>query len=351
MSEIVEKLLSQNIHPYASEQALKQEAHIARFLAREYQEVLEHSTTLDELGIDTSEGPMFQETSNLMETHYDEKFEFFDSFLDDQFYAYTMAYYGETPEKILNSSISLEEAQKNKFQLICERIGIRGNERILNLGCGFGSFERYLFQYYPDVQVVGVTPSKVQVKAIKACASDTACILYNTDFTVILKDFSDLSDKDTEPGSFDVVCSIGLAEQSRNMQSFNEKVAHYLKPGGKAFHHLISSRMPIPQFVDPSKTLIGDYFPGGRIWPMEELAKHTKELELENTWFLNGMNYWTTLDDWHRRFWEHINTLYEHLDIERIRFWNDYFILCKACFLPLQGELFGNAHYLFKKPG
>jgi len=83
---------------------------------------------------------------------------------------------------------------------------------------------------------------------------------------------------------------------------------------------------------------------------MEEFARHTKDLDLEQTWFINGLNYWRTLDEWHRRFWEQVEMLHDHLGIDRIRFWNDYFILCKACFLPMQGALFGNGHYLFRKP-
>lgn len=350
MNKTIEILRQKNIHPYASEPALKQEAHVARFLEREYKSLLENPVSLDELGLSTIVGPMFQETEDLMEVHYDEKFEFFDSFLDDKYYAYTMAYYGESAEDIARSSVSLEQAQHDKFRLICDRIGIRGNETILNIGCGFGSFERYLFEYFPDVQVVGVTPSRVQVKAILASMQDPGCILYGRDFRVILKDFNLLSDADVAPQSFDIVCSIGLCEQSKNMLSLNAKVAHYLKPGGRAFHHMISSRITVPQFVDPAKTLIGAYFPGGRIWPMDEMAKHTRDLQLENSWFLNGMNYWHTLDEWHRRFWQDIDRLYEHLSIERLRFWSDYFVLCKACFLPMQGALFGNAHYLFSKP-
>lgn len=350
MNEVIDKLRRQNIHPYGSEQALRQEAHVARFLEREYKAFQESSVTPADLGIDTTEGPMFQETRDLMEVHYDEKFEFFDSFLDRQFYAYTMAYYGEAPAEIRSCGLSLEEAQGNKFQLICDRIGLEGNERILNLGCGFGSFERFLFQYYPGVEVVGVTPSRVQVDAIRSCMSDPDSLLFDRDFNVILTDFNDLSDQDVMAESFDVVTTIGLAEQTKNMRSFNKKVAHYLKPGGKAFHHMISSRITIPQFIDPDKTLIGDYFPGGRIWPISELAGHTDDMELLNSWFINGMNYWTTLDEWQRRFWSHVDLLYPHLSIDRIRFWSDYFVLCKACFLPFQGALFGNAHHLYRKP-
>jgi len=62
------------------------------------------------------------------------------------------------------------------------------------------------------------------------------------------------------------------------------------------------------------------------------------------------MNYWKTLDEWHRKFWENIESIGDSLSDKDTRYWNDYFILCKACFRPLQGEVFGNGHYLFRKP-
>ncbi|HFD86228.1 MAG TPA: methyltransferase domain-containing protein [Gammaproteobacteria bacterium] len=285
-----------------------------------------------------------------MDTHYDEKMEFFNSFLDNHFRAYTMAYYGEQPDFVRETDITLEEAQGKKFQLICERIGIKGDERILNIGCGFGSFEQYLFENYPDVEVVGVTPSVVQINFLNKCLNDPEHVFYGQQFSVIHKDLDSLDDGDIQSSSFDVVTSIGLICAIKNLEKLHERVAEYLKPGGKAFHHLIVSRPVIPQFLDPSQSLIGAYFPGGRIWPFTELPRHAKQLELINSWFINGMNYWATLDEWHRRFWLHADELQNHLPVERIQFWNDYFILCKACFRPLKGEAFGNGHYLFRKP-
>lgn len=349
MNEVVEKLRSQNIHPYHSEPALRQEEHVARFLEREYKSLLENPVTLESLGISTTEGPMWEETELLIDSHYDEKIEFFTNFLDNRYLAYSMAYYEAEPQNILTSNISLEDAQKNKFQLICDRIGIQGNERILNIGCGFGSFERYILDRFPRLQIVGITPSTVQFNYIQSCLADSNNQFHGKNFNVLKKEFSVLSEE-LGPGSFDIVCSIGLLEQVRNMDSLNTKIANYLKPGGKAFHHFIVSKITIPQFLDASQTLIGNYFPGGRIWPYEEFSRHTNDLELEQTWFINGMNYWKTLDEWHRRFWDNIDTLSDHLTIDRIRHWNDYFILCKACFLPMQGALFGNGHYLFNKP-
>ncbi len=343
-------LESLNIPAWGSEEALRKEKHVARFLAREYKTLVENPVSVDELNLCPSVGELSEQTSDLMDTHYDEKMEFFDSFLDTHYRTYTMAYYGETPEAVRNSNISLEEAQGNKFQLICERIGIKGNERILNLGCGFGSFEQYLFENYPDIEVVGVTPSIIQVNFLNECINDPEHIFSKQPFAVIHKDLESLDDMDVSPGSFDVVTSIGLICAIKNLEQLHDKVSRYLKPGGKAFHHLITSKPVIPQFLDPSQSLIGVYFPGGRIWPFTELPRHTRELELVNSWFINGMNYWTTLDEWHRRFWSNIDELHRHLPDERLQFWSDYFILCKACFLPEDGTLFGNGHYLFRKP-
>ena len=350
MSPVVEKLQAQNIFPHGSEQALQKESHVARFLAREYRTAMDNITTPSELGISSEAGPMWEETKSLVETHYDQKIKFFNAFLDKRYRAYSMAFYGFDYRFVIENKISLEEAQESKFRLICDRIGIGGHERILNIGCGFGSFERYLLQHYPCIQITGITPSKVQVDYIRACATNPECLFHERDFTVIKKDFSALSEEDIDPGSFDLVCSIAVLEQVKNMGALNEKISYYLKPGGKAFHHFIVSKITIPQFLNAHQTLMGNYFPGGRIWPLNELERHTKELDLEQTWFINGLNYWRTLDEWHRRFWKNIDILTEFLSIQQIRYWNDYFILCKACFLPMQGSVFGNGQYLFRKP-
>jgi len=343
-------LESLNIPAWGSEEALRKEEHVARFLEREYRAAAEKPISLDELGISASMGEMWEETEELIETHYDERIEFFDSFLDSSYRAYSMAFYGKDRKEVLDSTFSLEEAQANKFRLICDRIGIRGDEKILNIGCGFGSFERYLLENYPDVHVTGITPSKVQTAYLQQCLGDPGCILQQENFSLIRNNFSLIREDDLEPGSFDLIVSIGLLEHVRNMDGFNNKVFELLKPNGKSFHHFIVSKLPLQQLLDSKETLIGDYFPGGRVWPFDEFIRHSGHLQLEGQWFVNGSNYWKTLDEWHHRFWENIDSLSEHLDSARINYWNDYFILCKACFLPEDGSFIGNGHYLFRKP-
>jgi cyclopropane-fatty-acyl-phospholipid synthase len=105
----------------------------------------------------------------------------------------------------------------------------------------------------------------------------------------------------------------------------------------------------VPQLLDSTKTRIGQYYPGCRVWPHSELSKQTEHFDLVNSWFVNGLNYWRTLDEWHRRFWSNIPKLYGAVyDTAAIKYWNEYFMLCKVMFAPMDGQFYGNSHYLFK---
>lgn len=344
------KLESLNIPAWGSEEALRKEEHLSRFMEREYVSLMEEPVLISDLAIDPTEGPLTEQTENLMEEHYDKELFLFENFLDDQYMAYTMAYYGGDANAVGKRHISIEEAQEEKFRLICKRIGIIGNERILNIGCGFGSFERYLLENYNDIEVVGITPSRVQANYIYGCMSESSHVFHGVNFTFIESTFEGLEKKNTLKGGFDIVISIGFLEAVRNLKLFSFMVSEYLKPGGKAFHHAIVSKMVLPQTLNVEKTIIGTYFPGGRVWPLNEFSTHTEVLNFEQSWFVNGMNYWKTLDEWHRKFWENMRVLQGRLSEKEISHWNDYFILCKACFRPLSGTAFGNGHYLFRKP-
>lgn len=343
------QLSAAGIHPHGSEISRLLEKRINRYFTREYQRLLDQDVTLSEIGIRTDEGPMWEETESLISSHYDEQFEFFQSFLDKEYRAYSMAFYGDNAEQVRNSPRSLEQAQQEKFRQICQRMEIVGNERILNIGCGFGSLEQYLYSHFPNLEIISITPSQVQTRYLMERIADPEDLFSQSHFKVITTDFAALDVEQLGRESFDVVCSIGLLEQVLNMRSLFEKIAMLLPTGGRTFHHFITSKIVIPQFLNADDTLIGDYFPGGRIWPFDEMARHADFFQLQDSWFINGMNYWKTLDQWHQLFWQGIDDLAPLLGEERIRHWNDYFSLSKACFAPFDGSLFGNGQYLFRK--
>ncbi len=350
--EISDKLASEGIFGPGSDELANHERHLTRFFEREYKRLSENPVSLESLGISTDQGPMMEDTEALMDSHYDERPEFFASFLDSRYQAYSMAYYGDTPDIIRTSTASLEEAQRAKFALIAERAKIEGHERILNIGCGFGSLETYLLQEFPNLEIVGITPSAIQIEHLRQRMKDSLDSLGSGRFTLVEETFEQLSDESIISDKFDLVISIGTLEHSLNMRAILTRISSLLKPKGRTFHHFITSELSIPQFLDPTKTRIGIYFPGGRVWPHDEFSRHTDHFDLERSWFVNGLNYWRTLDEWHRRYWENIPSLYKSVfDTTAIAHWNEYFSLCKAVFAPMEGNFYGNSHYLFRKPG
>ena len=326
------------------------ERNLIRYFGREFQRYKESPVTLESQGISTDTGPMMEDTINLMEKHYDAPFKLFKSFLDEKYLAYSMAYYGDTPTDILGSCSTLEEAQSNKFRLITERAQINGDENLLNIGCGFGSLETYLLNKFQDIQITGITPSKTQANYIKTRLRDAGDPIASGRFTLIEGAFDQMSAEYIGIGQFDKVLSIAVFEQVRNMKDIQLLISRLLKPNGLAFHHFITSQYLVPQLIEPDKTIIGEYFPGGRVWPHNEFSKHTKDLKLEGHWFINGLNYWRTISEWHKRYWNKLDTLYNStFDLTAIAHWNRYFSLCKTLFAPLEGHFYGNSHYLFRK--
>lgn len=327
-----------------SETYLKQEKSLTRYLEKEYSSYLQNPITLESTGISTDRGPIMDQTDELMETHYDESIELFMGFLDTSYRAYTMAYYGEDG----TDEITLEQAQQQKFKLITERAHVKPGDRILNIGCGFGSLETYLLQEFPGVETVGITPSKTQIDYLREKMADPGHPL-SDGFTLIEDVFDEDIVAKLGEDQFDLVISIGVFEQLLNMKLMLKLISQLLKPGGHTFHHFITSRVVTPQVKLDEKTVIGKYFPGGRIWPADEFARHTEHLDFIDSWFINGKNYWRTLDEWHHRYWRSIPDLYgTSFDLDAIKHWNEYFMLCKAMFAPLDGSFYGNTHYLFK---
>ena len=348
-SDIYKILEEAGIYGPGSKELEKQEEHLIRYFEREYKYYRDNPVSLESLGISTNQGPMMEETKELMEHHYDERPEFFESFLDKKYHAYSMAYYGETPSDILNSPLTLEQAQEAKFSLVAERAQIKGNERILNIGCGFGSLETFLLRKFPDIEITGITPSKIQYEYIQNKIANVSDPHMDSNFHLMKCTVDDYFKSHTNH-KYDLVISIGVMEHSFNIKKLMSNIDTVLNKNGYCFHHLISSIITIPYFVKIKGTNIEKYFPGGRILPFTEFPRNIGNLDLKEKWFINGLNYWRTLAEWHKRYWSNLDCLYGTIfNIDEIMHWNDYFSLSKAVFAPYKGTCYGNCHYLFRK--
>ncbi len=326
----------------------KFEKQLTRYFSREYDRYKNN----DSQSVVINKGPIALAPDDLANNHYDEGLSFFQNFLDSRTMSYTMAYFDDIADRALVSDKTLEQAQTDKFALIASRMKLKGDEKLLNFGCGFGYFESYLLETFPEMQISSLTHSKDQYAFINQRIKDSSDMLSSERFRVFFGEIDNACISLLGGEIYDVVCSVGLMEQINNIELFFEIINELLVDNGRMFHHLIVSRDLIPQLLDPDKTLIGEYFPGGKVLPFATLNNNFKNFSLDEAWFINGINYWKTLEKWHENFWWNIDQIYlKKMDSKRVQYWNNYFVLCKAMFLPEKGQAYGNGQYLFHKIG
>lgn len=349
--DLYEDLRNRGIYRYGSDEILIFEKQMERFFKREYDRWHDNNNPVENYGLSSFEGEIAKlETRDRSVDHYDEEYQAYLSFLDNNYMAYTMAYYGATGDSPAIDEISLEQAQTNKYELLAERCDIQDGQFVLDLGCGFGGLSKYLLNIFPNIKIVGVNPSKIQTDHIKNVLIKSDAAFDETRFELITEFFDDI-ETDTFPEDyFDRVISIGLLEHVTNIDLLQKKISRILKPGGKCLHHCIVSRDTIPNYLNSETSQMGQYYPGAHIWPYSEPQRHTAHIEYSNSWFVNGLNYWKTIDEWHKRFWLAIEKLYPmYLSIEEVEDWNKYFSLCKTMFSPNNGSSYGNGQYLYIK--
>lgn len=347
-TDIYSDLHAEGVFQYGSEELIKFEKQLTKYFTREYKR---HRESINK-PIDLGHGPLALVPEKLADAHYDEGITFFQNFLDQKTMSYSMAYFDDDPAAVLKINKSLAEAQADKFELIAKRMELKGDEKLLNLGCGFGYFESFLLDTYPDLQISSITHSKDQYDFIVNRRDDSADPLRSDRFQLYFGEIASNSASLLGLAKYDVVCSIGMMEHINNVEKFFGIIDEVLTENGRMFHHLIVSRDLIPQLLDPDTTLIGDYFPGGKVLPFSALQQGFNNFTLKDCWFINGMNYWKTLDEWHSNFWQNLDQIYPgKMSSERVRYWNNYFVLCKAMFFPEDGAAYGNGQYLFYKQG
>jgi cyclopropane-fatty-acyl-phospholipid synthase len=153
--------------------------------------------------------------------HYDLGNDLFSRMLDP-FMQYSCGYWKEAD--------TLEQAQRDKLQLICQKLQLEPGMRVLDIGCGWGGLAQFMAQNY-GVTVVGVTISAEQQKMAQARCE-------GLDVTILLQDYRDLRDQ------FDRIVSVGMFEHvgPKNYHTYFDVVDRNLKPDGLFLLHTIGSK-------------------------------------------------------------------------------------------------------------
>ena len=167
-----------------------------------------------------------------VEYHYNVSNEFYTLWLDTNM-TYSCAYF-RTPTD------SLDIAQLQKYDLIARKLRLTAGERVLDIGCGWGGFVRFLAREYGAL-AVGVTLSSRQAEYARQRIAreglEKTC-------RVELLDYRDLQPL----GEFDKIASVGMVEHvgSANLAAYFNAAHRALAPGGLFLNHGIVSQTPIP---------------------------------------------------------------------------------------------------------
>lgn len=194
---------------------------------------------------------------------------------------------------------NLEEAQRSKLHMICEKLQLKAGMKLLDIGCGWGGLAQYAAQEY-GVSVVGVTISAEQQKM----AQDRCRGL---DVEILLQDYRDLNSK------FDRIVSVGMFEHvgPKNYNTYFEVAARNLKPDGLFLLHTIGSN-ETDLNVDP---WINKYiFPNGCLPSVRHIASASEKHFIMEDWHNIGADYDRTLMAWYDNFlrcWPNISRNYD----------------------------------------
>jgi cyclopropane-fatty-acyl-phospholipid synthase len=157
--------------------------------------------------------------------HYDVSNDFFGLFLDESM-TYSCAVFSR-------GASTLEEAQREKLDLVCRKLALRQDERLLDVGCGWGGLLLHAARSY-GVRAVGITPSPAQASFARARVRE--CGL-DERIEIRLADYRDLAGE-----RFDAIASIGMVEHvgSTQIDDYASRLARLLAPGGRLLNQGIA---------------------------------------------------------------------------------------------------------------
>ncbi|WP_405583610.1 class I SAM-dependent methyltransferase [Streptomyces sp. NBC_01092] len=186
--------------------------------------------------------------------HYDVGNDFYEIVLGPSM-VYSCAYW-PAPDS------TLETAQRDKLDLICRKLGLRPGQRLLDVGCGWGSMALHAAREY-GVSVVGITLSQEQAAYARKRIADEGL----TDKAEIrVQDY-----RDVEDGPYDAISSIGMAEHvgAERYLEYADVLHRLLKPGGRLLNHQIGRRPQRDESSYEVDEFIDSYvFPDGELQPI-----------------------------------------------------------------------------------
>lgn len=277
-------------------------------------------------------------------SHYDVGNDFYALWLDARM-VYSCGYF-------TSDAATLDDAQRDKLDLLCRKLRLQPGERLLDVGCGWGALVRHAAAHY-GVRATGVTLSPAQAELANARIRD-AGLAASVDVCVC--DYRELAP--AEP--FDKIVSVGMFEHvgRRQMPVYFRSMHRLLRPGGLFMNHGIVEaptrhargwRAALRGLVWRQGSFIDrDVFPDGDLVPLalEVAAAEAAGFEVRDVESLRP-HYARTLREWVRRLEARWDDAVRLTSAATARTWRLYMAASAHAFASAQ---IGLAQVLLGKP-
>lgn len=265
-----------------------------------------------------------QRAFHIGEAHYDIGNDLYRIMLDKRM-VYTCGYW--------KNAATLDEAQEAKLDLVCRKLGLKPGQRILDIGCGWGSFAKFAAEKY-GVSVVGITVSKNQIElARELCAG--------LPIEIRLQDYRDVNEQ------FDHIVSLGMVEHVgyKNYATYFDVARRSLKDDGLFLLHTIganTSEHSGDQWIEKY------IFPNSMLPSAAQLMAASERKFVMEDWHNFSADYDKTLMAWYHNLeprWSEIASNYTE---QFHRMWRYYLLACAGAFRARECQLW---QIVFSKEG
>lgn len=287
--------------------------------------------------------PIAVHTGEVNDQHYELPPMFF-KYVMGEHMKYSCCYY-ETGEE------SLSEAEAAMLALTCERAELGDGQKILELGCGWGSLTLWMAEQYPNSEITAVSNSAPQRQFIESRSKERGLENVN----VVTADMNDFDAGDI----FDRVVSVEMFEHLRNYRVMLNRIAGWLNDDGKLFIHVFSHRkFPYRFETKGENDWMGRLFFTGGIMPSDDLFLYFQDdVTIEDHWVVDGRHYAKTADAWLANMDDNkekaIEILNKHYGQKGgllwFQRWRIFFMACSELWGFNDGQEWWVSHYRFQK--
>ncbi len=259
---------------------------------------------------------------------------------------------------------TLADGENAMLELYAQRAGLADGQRVLDLGCGWGSLSLWLAARYPRSQVVALSNSAQQRAFIEARCKERGLLNLRV-LTGNIVDFEfagelvSLGGEQRGEHGFDRVLSIEMFEHMKHYGLLLAKIARWLADDGKLFVHLFAHPTLAYHFENRDGTdWMSRYFFTGGTMPSAALLLHFQDdLRVTREWWVNGRHYARTADQWlasldaaRERVLPLFVETYGARDAARwFQRWRMFYMAVAELFGYAGGSEWGVAHYLFER--